>query len=147
MDTEMKRKLAGAAAGVAIAAGAAGVADAVTGGSATGPQGPPPNGPPPGAPGGPGGPPPPPFGHPPPGHPGLDAAAKYLGLTNAQLFQRLRSGKSLAEIAANENKSVQGLKDALVAEFRKHVDELVNRKPGRFPPPGRRHFRHRAPHW
>src|SRR5689334_18765548 len=37
MNAGMKRKLAGAAAGVAIAAGAAGVADAVSGGSPAGP--------------------------------------------------------------------------------------------------------------
>jgi hypothetical protein len=175
MNTSLKRKLAGVAAGVAIAAGAAGVADAVSGGS----NGRPPDGrqaflndvakrlnvspqklkdafdaaraahrplPP-----GPGGPPPPPgrppFGHPPgpPGGPvggGVGAAAKYLGLTDAQLFQRLRSGKSLAQVAADQNKSVDGLKNALDAEFRKHLDELVNAKPGLRPRFGMRRFRH-----
>jgi hypothetical protein len=160
MDTSLSRKAAGVVAGLAIAAGAAGVADAVSGGSPTRPaddrqallndvakrlnvspqklrdafdaalaaRGPA-HGPP-----GPGGPPPPgrpPFGHPPPGPigGGLDAAANYLGLTDAQLFARLRSGKSLAQIAADQNKSVQGLEDALDAEFKKHLDELVNRKP------------------
>ena len=182
MNASVKRKLAGAAAGVAIAAGAAGVADAVSGSSPGGPGGdrqallndvakrvgvspqklrdafqaalaarrsqyggygpPGPPGPP-----GPGGPPPPgalPFGHPHPVGPiggGIDAAAKYLGLTDAQLFQRLRSGKSLAQIAGDQNKSVQGLKDALDAEFKKHLDELVNRKPEMFPRFGLRHFR------
>src|SRR4051795_9627882 len=127
MDAALKRKVAGAAAGLAIAAGAAGVADAVSGGAGSGPPDGrqallndvakrlnvspqklkdafdaalaahrPPYGPP--GPPGPGGPPPPghpPFGHPPPGPIGgeLDAAAKYLGLTDVQLFQRLRSGK------------------------------------------------------
>ena len=185
MDAGMKRKLAGAAAGVAIAAGAAGVADAVSSGSGSGPGfadgrqallndvakrvGVPPQKlkdafdaalaarRPPNAPygPGPGGPPPPgrpPFGHPPgpPGGPvggGLDAAAKYLGLTDAQLFQRLRSGKSLAQVAADQNKSVDGLKNALDAEFKKHLDELVNRKPGAFPRLGLRRFRARGPHW
>jgi hypothetical protein len=183
MNPGVKRKLAGAAAGVAIAAGAAGVADAVSGGSPGGPGGGRPAllndvakrvgvspqklkdafqaalaarraqyggyGPPgpPGPPGGPGGPPPPgrpPFGHPPPPGPiggGLDGAAKYLVLTDAQLFQRLRSGKSLAQIASDQNKPVQGLKDALDAEFKKHLDELVNRKPGMFPRFGLRRFR------
>jgi hypothetical protein len=185
MDAGLKRKLAGAAAGLAIAAGAAGVADAVSGGSGSGSGGAPADGRqallsdvakrlnispqklkdafdaalaahrPPYGPRGPGGPPPPgrpPFGHPPFGHPpgppggpvggGLDAAAKYLGLTDAQLFQRLRSGKSLAQIAADQNKSVQGLKDALDAEFRKHLDEIVNAKPGLRPRLGLRRFRH-----
>src|SRR3954466_12662339 len=169
MDAGLKRKFAGAAAGIAIAAGAAGVADAVSGGSGAG-SGPadgrqallndvakrldvppqklthavaaapaaarPPYGPPgPPGPPGPGGPPPPghpPFGHPPPGGPvggELHAPAKYLALTDVQLFQRLRSGKSLAQIAADQNKPVQGLKDALDAEFKKHLDDLVNRKP------------------
>src|SRR3954454_22103157 len=114
MDASLKRKVAGAAAGLAIAAGAAGVADAVSGGSPARPADDrqallndvakrlnispqklkdafgaalaahrPPLEPGPG----PGG--PPPFGHPPPGPMGggLDAAAKYLGLTDAQLFQ------------------------------------------------------------
>jgi hypothetical protein len=184
MDASLKRKVAGAAAGLAIAAGAAGVADAVSGGSPAGPTDDrqallndvakrlnispqklkdafgaalaarrPPYGL------GPGGPPPPgrpPFGHPPPGGAaigpappiggGLDAAAKYLGLTDAQLFQRLRSGKSLAQIAADQNKSVDGLKNALDAEFKKHLDELVNAKPGLRPRLGLR-FHRRGPHW
>jgi hypothetical protein len=174
MNPSLKRKVAGAAAGLAIAAGAAGVADAVSGGAGAGPPAGrqallndvakrlnvapqklkdafdaalaarrPPYGP------GPGGPPPPgrpPFGHPPPGPVGggLDAAAKYLGLNDAQLFQRLRSGKSLAQVAADQNKSVQGLKDALDAEFKKHLGEIVNAKPGLRPRLGLRHFRH---HW
>jgi hypothetical protein len=58
---------------------------------------------------------PPALGHGFPGaHPffhGLDAAAGYLGLTQAQLRSRLDSGKTLAEIARAENKSVDGLKD------------------------------------
>lgn len=177
MKAGIKYKLAGAAAGVAIAAGAAGVADAVSGGAGAGPANPrdallgdvakrlgvsqqklkgafaaalaargqgygPPGPPGPGAPPPPGG--PMAFGHGPPPGPiggGLDAAAKYLGLTDAQLFARLRSGKSLAQIAGGQNKSVQGLKDALDAEFKKHLDELVNRKPGMFPRLGLRHFR------
>src|SRR3954452_14659956 len=44
---------------------------------------------------------------------GLDAAAKYLDLTDAQLKDRLASGKSLAQIAQDQNKSVDGLKSAL----------------------------------
>jgi lambda repressor-like predicted transcriptional regulator len=178
MNAGLKRKLAGAAAGVAIAAGAAGVADAVSGGSGSRPadgrdavlndvaqrlhvspqklkdafaaalaaRRPPYGAPgPPGAPPGPGGPGgPPPFGHPPHGPIGgeLDAAAKYLGLTDMQLFARLRSGKSLAQVAADQNKSVDGLKNALDAEFKKRLDQIVNAKPGLRPRLGMR-FRFR----
>jgi hypothetical protein len=150
--------------------------------------GPPPGPPPPGArgmpvpPGAQGPPGPPPFfGPPPPGDrhgpggpggpigAGLDAAAKYLGLTEAQLHRRLESGKSLAQVAAAENKEVAGLKSAIeagvkaeldkaVADKRltqaqeddilsglhSRIDELVNRK-GRDRPPGPRG--RRGHHW
>jgi hypothetical protein len=132
--------------------------------------------PPPGAPPPPGG--PPPFGGPPPvgrGGPGgpvgagLTAAAKYLGLTDAALRRQVESGKSLAQIAADKNKDVDGLKSAIedgvksdldkaVADKRltqqqeddilsglhSRIDELVNRKgPDRPPRPRWR----RGPHW
>ncbi|HEX7289503.1 MAG TPA: hypothetical protein VF250_00110, partial [Conexibacter sp.] len=96
---------------------------------------------------------------------GLDAAADYLGLTETQLFRQLRNGRTLAQVAGAEGKSVDGLERALVdaAESRldravadrrltdqqrdrilrdvqEHVDELVNgRAPGPF---GRHDFRH-----
>ena len=228
MDLTLKRKVAGAAAGLALVAGAAGAAYAVSGGSSDNRQaflndvagrlhvtpqqlkdavagafgdrlaadvkagrltqaqadeirrhfqehgGVPFLGPPPG----PGGPPPlggPPlgFGHPPPGpiFAGLDAAAKYLGLTDAQLRTRLMSGKSLAQVAAAQNKPVDGLKSAIEAAVKKRLDQavtdkritqsqedhilsdlharlddIVNRKPGAGPRLGMR-FRHRGPHW
>ena len=79
----------------------------------------------------------------------LQAAAKYLGLTDAQLRQKLQSGKSLAAVAKDENKSVDGLKaaikDAIVKDLDQHVDQMVNRSgpPG---PPGRMgHFRGGSP--
>jgi hypothetical protein len=56
---------------------------------------------------------------------GLDAAATYLGLTEAQLHNRLESGKTLAEIAKAQDKSVDGLKDAMVKDARKHLDAAV----------------------
>ena len=56
----------------------------------------------------------------------LDAAADYLGLTEAQLRTQLESGKSLAQIARAQGKSVDGLVDALVNEAKKHVDEAVS---------------------
>jgi hypothetical protein len=43
----------------------------------------------------------------------LDAAAKFLGLTDAQLRSQLNSGKTLAEIAKAQNKSVDDLKTAI----------------------------------
>jgi hypothetical protein len=57
-----------------------------------------------------------------------DAAAKYLGLTEAQLLSQLRSGKSLADIAKAQNKSVSGLKDALKAEIKARLDKAVSAK-------------------
>lgn len=128
--------------------------------------GPPPPGAPPGLPGGPGpGPGGPPFG---PIGAGFDAAAKYLGLTDTQLGTRLRSGKSLAQVASAESKPVAGLKSAIEAAVKSDLDkavsdrrltqqqedriiaglhsrigDIVNRKPGDRPPPGWR----RGHHW
>ena len=95
---------------------------------------------------------------------GVDAAAKYLGLTDKQLFDKLRNGKSLADIAGDQGKSVDGLKnairdsvksklDAMVKDkritqdqenrilngFDDHIDDLVNGKPPRL------RFHHRGP--
>jgi polyhydroxyalkanoate synthesis regulator phasin len=56
---------------------------------------------------------------------GLDAAATYLDLTEDQLQSRLRSGKTLAEIAKAQNKSVDGLKDALVRQAQDRLDQAV----------------------
>jgi AraC-like DNA-binding protein len=236
MQLSLKRKVAGAAAGLALVAGAAGGAYAVSNRASSGdrqaflndvakrlnvsPQklkdafagalddrlaadvkagritqaqadeikrhasehggvpflGPPPG---PGGPGGPGGPPPfggpPRFGGPPPGAPGpimagLDAAAKYLGLTDPQLRTRLRSGKSLAQVASDQSKPLPGLKSAIEAAVKKdldqavagkritkaqegqilselhgRLDEIVNRKPGDRPRFGAR--LRRGPHW
>jgi polyhydroxyalkanoate synthesis regulator phasin len=56
---------------------------------------------------------------------GLDAAASYLGLTEAQLRTQLESGKSLAQVAKSQNKSVGGLEQALVADAKTHLDQAV----------------------
>jgi hypothetical protein len=56
---------------------------------------------------------------------GLESAATYLGVTEAELREALRDGKSLAEIAADEGKSVEGLVDALVKEQTARLDEAV----------------------
>jgi hypothetical protein len=55
----------------------------------------------------------------------LDAAAGYLGLTDAQLRTELENGKSLAQIAKDHGKSVQGLIDALVASAKQKLDQAV----------------------
>ena len=68
------------------------------------------------------------FGHGGPGHGGpasLDAAAKYLGLTEAQLHTQLESGKTLAEIAKAQGKTVDGLEKALTAATKTKLDAAV----------------------
>ncbi len=68
------------------------------------------------------------FGHGPGrGGPGghLDDAAAYLGVTEAELVEQLRAGKSLADVAKAEGKSVDGLKAALLASEKKELDALV----------------------
>jgi hypothetical protein len=46
----------------------------------------------------------------------LDAAASYLGMTEANLMTALEGGKTLAQIAEDRGKSVDGLVSALVDE-------------------------------
>src|SRR4051794_18748148 len=43
------------------------------------------------------------------GGPGLDAAASYLGVTEAQLHTQLEAGKTLADVAEAQGKTVDGL--------------------------------------
>ena len=64
-----------------------------------------------GGPGGPGG--------------GLTAAAEYLGVTEAELHEQLHDGQRLAEVAAAEGKSVEGLVDALVADETEKLAQAV----------------------
>ena len=52
------------------------------------------------------------FGH-------LDAAAPYLGVTAAELRTQLEAGKTLADVAKANGKSVDGLVTALVADERR----------------------------
>src|SRR4029078_5126773 len=56
---------------------------------------------------------------------GLDAAASYLGLTEAQLRTRLESGKSLADVAKAQDKSLSGLKDAMLADAKTKLAAAV----------------------
>lgn len=60
-----------------------------------------------------------------PGHPGPAAIASYLGLTPAQLRAQLRAGKTLAQIAVAQGKSVSGLEDAIHADVQAHLDRAV----------------------
>ena len=56
---------------------------------------------------------------------GLDAAATYLGLSHAQLRTQLESGKTLAQIAKAQGKSTDGLKQAMLADAKTHLDADV----------------------
>jgi hypothetical protein len=56
---------------------------------------------------------------------GLEAAATYLGLSEEELVEALRDGKTLAELAEDEGKTVAGLVDAIVAAAEERIDEAV----------------------
>ena len=56
---------------------------------------------------------------------GLSAAADYLGLSASELQTKLQSGKSLADIAKDQGKSVDGLVDVMVADAKQHLDQAV----------------------
>ena len=55
----------------------------------------------------------------------LSTAAEYLGLSEAELAAELEDGRSLAEVAKAEGKSVDGLEEALVADAEKKLDDAV----------------------
>jgi hypothetical protein len=70
------------------------------------------------------------FGHHGAGHhhvlfDGFDTAASYLGLTEAELRSRLDDGKTLAEVAKAEDKTVDGLVNAMVAAARQDLNQAV----------------------
>jgi hypothetical protein len=54
--------------------------------------------------------------------PVLSAAASYLGINQTSLQTQLQSGKTLAEIANAQGKSVSGLQDAITASAKTHLD-------------------------
>ena len=58
----------------------------------------------------------------------LDAAASYLGLTQAQLRTQLQSGKTLAQIAKAQGKSTSGLEQAITASVKARLDKAVAKK-------------------
>jgi len=55
----------------------------------------------------------------------LDAAATYLGLSEDQLRTQLESGKSLADVAKAQGKSVDGLKQAILSDAQAKLDQAV----------------------
>ena len=59
------------------------------------------------------------------GPPFIEAAAKYLGLDRKALCDQLHSGKTLAQVADAQGKSVDGLKQAIVADAKSHLDQAV----------------------
>jgi hypothetical protein len=58
--------------------------------------------------------------------PGIEAAAEYLGLSRAELREQLMDGKSLADAAEAEDKSVDGLKDAMEKAIREDIEKAVD---------------------
>jgi hypothetical protein len=56
---------------------------------------------------------------------GPAAIADYLGLTESELQAQLEAGKSLAQIASAQGKSVSGLEDVIVSDAKTHLDEAV----------------------
>jgi hypothetical protein len=97
----------------------------------------------------------------------LTAVTDYLGLTAAQLRTQLDAGKSLADVAKAQGKTVAGLEDAIVAaattkldaavtagkltaaqettmlaDLKSHIDDMVNRTG---PPPGGARGHHGPP--
>jgi len=99
MKARSKRVIAAAGATLAVAAGAGGAL-------AAGGTGPAP-------------------GRGPAGLPGPAAIASYLGLTPAQLRVELGSGKTLAQIAVAQGKTVSGLEDAITTDVQAHLDKAV----------------------
>jgi hypothetical protein len=55
----------------------------------------------------------------------LAAAASYIGLSTDKLTTELRSGKSMAQVARANGKSVDGLKTAILNAAEKRLDQAV----------------------
>lgn len=60
-----------------------------------------------------------------PHHGPFDGAADYLGLSEEQLREALRDGRSLADVAKERNTSVDGLKAALKRALTERLDKAV----------------------
>lgn len=57
----------------------------------------------------------------------LKAASSYLGLTDKQLIQQLRDGKTLAQVAQTQGKTTTGLEQTLTAALTTRLDKAVAR--------------------
>jgi hypothetical protein len=55
----------------------------------------------------------------------MKTAAGYVGLTRKELATELRAGKSLAQVAAAQGKSAEGLEQALLNAVKTRLDQLV----------------------
>jgi hypothetical protein len=64
-------------------------------------------------------------GHEFPFHSKFDAAAEYLGITSRELRQALENGKTLAQIAKDRDKSVDGLVAAMLQEAKSRLERAV----------------------
>jgi polyhydroxyalkanoate synthesis regulator phasin len=60
-----------------------------------------------------------------PFHAKLEAAADYLGMSRQALREALEGGKTLAQVAKDREKSVNGLIDALAAQAEQKLDRAV----------------------
>jgi hypothetical protein len=58
-------------------------------------------------------------------HDHVSSAAGYLGLSVPQLLRKLMSGQSLADVAKEQHKSVDGLKQAILDGAKKDFDQAV----------------------
>jgi predicted DNA-binding protein (UPF0251 family) len=56
---------------------------------------------------------------------GLDRAADYIGISQETLRSELSSGKTLAQVAKDHGKSVDGLVNALLADAKEKLDSAV----------------------
>lgn len=59
------------------------------------------------------------------GGPGLDAAATAIGISADELRTALQDGQTIAQVAESKGVDVQTVIDAMVAEFKAHLDEEV----------------------
>jgi hypothetical protein len=63
------------------------------------------------------------------GHPALlRAAAQYIGVSRAELLKDARGGQTLAQIATAHEKTVAGLKSAMLAALKARLDAAVDAK-------------------
>ncbi len=61
----------------------------------------------------------------------MSTAADYLGLTQAELLDRVHSGESLADVAREEGRTVAGLKEAMVSAMERALASDSDLTPAR----------------